>query len=231
MNCSGEHAAFEKSCPRWQLETEIVKAKITHNISFPEARRMVEARSVSASSITYSAMVRSAGSVSVATQTDSVSCTCHCGTSVVEAQAGTSSAAVQTETRSTLCTETSSAKKNENKIAQPTIKIPTKTVNVNKQQPATTINTKKNNMEAVPSRNASSAGNSPKGGARGVRDSKGATGKSWKDTGSDPDRVPKGSNDPVRIYNRYVSLESMDTIDDIAIPSNEGKTISSVPKT
>jgi len=73
-------------------------------------------------------------------------------------------------------------------------------------------------------------GNSSKEGApRGIREPRDSTTKSWKKTGSDPDRVPKGSVDPIRSYNRYVSLESMDTIDDIALSSKEEIAIPSVP--
>ena len=72
-------------------------------------------------------------------------------------------------------------------------------------------------------KNATSGGNSSKdGGPRGIREPKASTGKSWKETGSDPDRAPKGSDDPIRSYNRYVSLEPMDAIDDIALPPKEG---------
>ena len=81
-----------KAC--WQNETAIVKEKTDNGISFPEARRLVEARSASTPSVTYPAMVKSTKSIS--TQTDIVNCTCHCTIDVIQAQPGTSSTSFQT---------------------------------------------------------------------------------------------------------------------------------------
>ena len=246
MNCKGQHTSYDKTCPRWQKETEIVRTKINNNISFPEARKMIEARSTPASSITYSAVVKS--TKSIATQTEIVDCTCHCRVEVVQAQPGTSSTSIQTEGISpcdtvkivkgsdivTSCTaNTQHIPASKSGGTARTLAIPSsinnRTANAVKKTNSQILN--KNIPKTPPSRNATSAGNSPKDGARGVRERKGSTGKSWKDTGSDPDRAPKGSNDPVRSYNRYVSLESMDTIDDIALPPKEGIGVSSVSKT
>ena len=63
INCKGNHAAYEKACPRWQNETAIVKEKTAKNVSFEEARKLVEARSAPAPSITYSAVVKSTKSI------------------------------------------------------------------------------------------------------------------------------------------------------------------------
>ena len=43
MNCDGAHQAYSKSCPMWQTEKEVLRVKHTQNISFPDARRQVEA--------------------------------------------------------------------------------------------------------------------------------------------------------------------------------------------
>ncbi|GBO25836.1 hypothetical protein AVEN_65614-1 [Araneus ventricosus] len=43
-NCTGEHPAYFKSCPRYKHEKEIQTVKITKNISFPEARKIVNDR-------------------------------------------------------------------------------------------------------------------------------------------------------------------------------------------
>ncbi|GBN60462.1 hypothetical protein AVEN_176756-1 [Araneus ventricosus] len=43
-NCNGEHPAFSRSCPRYKLEKEIQTVKITKNISFQEARKIVTDR-------------------------------------------------------------------------------------------------------------------------------------------------------------------------------------------
>ncbi|XP_035205691.1 uncharacterized protein LOC118180736 [Stegodyphus dumicola] len=42
INCKGEHAAFSRSCPKWKAEREIQAVKHKRNISYAEARRIVE---------------------------------------------------------------------------------------------------------------------------------------------------------------------------------------------
>ena len=41
-NCKGNHRADSKYCKIWGREKEIIKMKITKNITFPEARRLIE---------------------------------------------------------------------------------------------------------------------------------------------------------------------------------------------
>ena len=42
VNCDGNHAAFDRCCPKWAIEYEIQRLKVTKNISFPVARTMME---------------------------------------------------------------------------------------------------------------------------------------------------------------------------------------------
>ena len=44
VNCSGDHAASSKTCPKWQLEQKVQQVKAEKNISFIEARKMVAAQ-------------------------------------------------------------------------------------------------------------------------------------------------------------------------------------------
>ncbi|GBN62397.1 hypothetical protein AVEN_178979-1, partial [Araneus ventricosus] len=44
VNCQGTHTSFSRACPKWELEKEIVTLKFKNNIPFPEARRLVKAR-------------------------------------------------------------------------------------------------------------------------------------------------------------------------------------------
>ena len=44
-NCNGKHSSFSKDCPKWKVEKEIQRVKVTQGISFPEARRIVESSS------------------------------------------------------------------------------------------------------------------------------------------------------------------------------------------
>ena len=44
VNCDGDHPSFSKKCPVWIFEKEILHIKTTENKSYPEARKLVEAR-------------------------------------------------------------------------------------------------------------------------------------------------------------------------------------------
>ena len=49
INCKGPHPAFSKECPVWLKEKKIVKIKTEQNITYPEARRLVEEATVDGS--------------------------------------------------------------------------------------------------------------------------------------------------------------------------------------
>ena len=55
VNCGMNHPAYSKDCPRWHREKAIVRLKYTRNISFPEARKAVEATVNSQNGQTYAA--------------------------------------------------------------------------------------------------------------------------------------------------------------------------------
>jgi hypothetical protein len=44
VNCGKEHHANSKDCDTWKQEKEIQRVKYTSNIPFPEARKLVQAR-------------------------------------------------------------------------------------------------------------------------------------------------------------------------------------------
>ena len=41
-NCKGAHPAYAKVCPHWLREKQVIKIKMEKNITFPEARKLVE---------------------------------------------------------------------------------------------------------------------------------------------------------------------------------------------
>ncbi|GBL98412.1 hypothetical protein AVEN_187744-1 [Araneus ventricosus] len=43
-NCEGDHPAYFRSCPHYKEEKEIQTVKVTRNVSFPEARKIVNDR-------------------------------------------------------------------------------------------------------------------------------------------------------------------------------------------
>ena len=70
------HSVDSKDCPVWKKEKEICTVKVTKNISYPEARRLVDSRVPTSSTPSYAA-VASVKRVTSATQTEkSVSESC-----------------------------------------------------------------------------------------------------------------------------------------------------------
>ena len=58
FNCKGKHFAYAKSCPKWISEKEIQTIKYQQNLSYPEARKIVEQRTPSG--LSYAAAARPA---------------------------------------------------------------------------------------------------------------------------------------------------------------------------
>ncbi|XP_055924720.1 uncharacterized protein LOC129956800 [Argiope bruennichi] len=57
VNCDGEHTSFSRSCPRWRLEKEIITLKTKEQISYPEAKRRIEAQT-SSPGVSYASAVK-----------------------------------------------------------------------------------------------------------------------------------------------------------------------------
>ena len=58
-NCGDPHPAFSNKCPIWGKEKEVTRVKFTNNISYPEARKLVE----NIPTQTYSTIVKSSSKV------------------------------------------------------------------------------------------------------------------------------------------------------------------------
>ena len=75
VNCGEKHSADSKECRIWHKEKEILRIKFTRNISFVEARKLVETPTpipgISYANITQSSM-RKVSVVDTATQTDPI---------------------------------------------------------------------------------------------------------------------------------------------------------------
>ena len=75
INCKEDHPANSKQCQAWHTEKEILKVKYTRNISFPEARKIIESY-MAPPGKSYASITKTAGvtvsCVDAATQTDPV---------------------------------------------------------------------------------------------------------------------------------------------------------------
>jgi hypothetical protein len=77
VNCGADHPTYASSCPRWIQEKDICRTKVTNNITFPEARRIVLTGAHTAAPIarpSYASVVKSSRSIGV--QTDITQCRC-----------------------------------------------------------------------------------------------------------------------------------------------------------
>lgn len=68
FNCNGDHPSFSKSCPKWQYEKEIQAVRTKQNLTYPEARKIVDSRNPKAG-VSYAAAIQKELK-SVSTQTD-----------------------------------------------------------------------------------------------------------------------------------------------------------------
>ena len=74
-NCSGNHPAYSASCPVWKREKDICRIKVTSNVSYQDARKLVDPPYVNnAARPSYASVTKTTRSVE--TQTDVVRCTC-----------------------------------------------------------------------------------------------------------------------------------------------------------
>jgi hypothetical protein len=70
-NCKGNHTAFSKQCPKYLLEKQVQRIKSERNISFPEARKVVEASLPNATPTRSWATIASGTQKSISTTTSS----------------------------------------------------------------------------------------------------------------------------------------------------------------
>ena len=74
VNCDGEHGSFSRDCPVWKQEKDIQTVRVTRGITFPEAKKIVQATgNTPTTATTYSAVVgagKALPSASVACQTE-----------------------------------------------------------------------------------------------------------------------------------------------------------------
>ena len=105
VNCKEDHPANSKQCQAWHTEKEILTVKYTRNISFPEARKIVDSYTA-APGKSYASITKTAGvtvsCVDAATQTDPVLITAAPQSSSYNAASAEASASTQSDTSETL---------------------------------------------------------------------------------------------------------------------------------
>ena len=122
INCKEDHPANSRECQAWHTEKEILKIKYTRNISFPEARKIVDSYTT-APGKSYASITKTAGvtvsCVDAATQTDPVLITGAPQSSSYNAASTEASADSQRDTSETLSQkEKRKAEKADRKLKQ-----------------------------------------------------------------------------------------------------------------
>ena len=117
-NCKEDHAANWKQCQTWHTEKEILKVKYTRNISFPEARKIVESYTAAPGKC-YGSITKTAGvtvsCVDAATQTDPVLITAAPQSLSYNAASTKASASSQRDTSETLTQKEKQKQENNDK--------------------------------------------------------------------------------------------------------------------
>jgi len=200
----------------WVKETEIGKIKINANVSFPEARKMVEASNVhrpptlsfaSIASSTHNAVTKR----SVSTQTLMVPCKCQTEGIVldeveVDVDAEHAQASTQTAPHS---------------AAKPAKPVPIQSRLGARAKDIIAANTARLAAKQTPRPDRGQSSSPPSVRRplppKFLKSIEQQPNKTWKDTGNEPERAPKGSKPLASLNNRFSSLSSelMDVVDDV----------------
>ncbi|GBL87102.1 hypothetical protein AVEN_218791-1 [Araneus ventricosus] len=76
VNCKGEHTSFSRNCIAWKREKEIISTKIKKQISYPEARKLVNSQTPTPGNSYVSVAKKSFSAPSVQNNPDASAVTC-----------------------------------------------------------------------------------------------------------------------------------------------------------
>ncbi|GBN27481.1 hypothetical protein AVEN_67545-1 [Araneus ventricosus] len=76
VNCKGEHTSFSRNCIAWKREKEIISTKIKKQISYPEARKLVNSQTPTPGNSYVSVAKKSFSAPSVQKNPDASAVTC-----------------------------------------------------------------------------------------------------------------------------------------------------------
>ncbi|GBM48091.1 hypothetical protein AVEN_34412-1 [Araneus ventricosus] len=76
VNCKGEHTSFSRNCAAWKREKEIISTKIKKQISYPEARKLVNSQTPTPGNSYVSVAKKSISAPSVQQNPDASAVTC-----------------------------------------------------------------------------------------------------------------------------------------------------------
>jgi hypothetical protein len=185
VNCKGDHPAFAPACPVWQKEKEICKVKTLQGISFADAKKLVAAsHQTPAAGVSYSSAAAGRKEmISVSTQTDIIECKCLPRVPI--------QGSVQDKSTSTL-------------TVQPSASSAIKPTQLAEHSRRNSSQPEKAAKSPNQSKNIRTKSISPS-----MRDRQSANSNKNKKL-KHGDRLPKGSDDPIRTQNQFETLEDME---------------------
>lgn len=182
VNCHGDHAASSKNCPEWATEKEVQRIKHTQRISFPEARKIVTSTTQQTTKLTntYAQITKSSHTIGVQTEPEIIS------------------TGVQSSPTKALCTKCSKCSCS---ITTPS----TNNSNQNSNMPTSTNINCKPSKQSIRSKSPVTSIN-PKDKTKQQQTSKQVN----INRGNTSNRPPKGSNDPIKLHNKFGSIGQME---------------------
>ena len=73
VNCNGDHPAFSRDCPMWQKEKAVQAIKYKNNVSYTEARKLIESGQPQQNQPSYASKAKSVRSIACQTSESSLS--------------------------------------------------------------------------------------------------------------------------------------------------------------
>ena len=190
-NCKGSHTAYSKQCPEWQRQRDITRIKFEKNISFAEAQQLYKTTHTPVGTKTYAAAAKT--TQSMGTQTDF--------TWPEKADKPTlmsKSVSAGCQTQAPVASSTNTAT---------TTSKPTPTATLSKHAPSTPSShtTTTPNTPAAPASSSASKQAKP---ANNQQQNKGNAKTSLSST-----KPSKGSDDPIKLHNKFGATDNMEVDD------------------
>lgn len=203
VNCGKDHISKSNLCEIWKKEKEIMKLKVTKNITYPEAKKLYENQQPE---LNFSRIVHSLSEKpqmkTTATQYNLEDTEIHSNTNIIKPSPKVNKAISQAKP---------SSQTNQNSQAKPSPQSKSSSQSQSSSRSQSSANSSRNSQTSSQSRSRpQNRSNSP----RQRSDSKHkADHKQKSDKQSDKttsNRQSKGSNDPVKMANRYESLDELE---------------------
>ena len=202
VNCGKDHVSRSNQCEIWKKEKEIMKIKTTKNITYLEAKKVYDSQSTD---LDFSKIVNSLSSKpetkTISTQFFEADFVIHTNTRVITPSV-----------KSPVAKTPSASPSNVQSIAKPRANSTTRPHSQSSSKPTSQSSSQSSNQSSSQSRSQSNSLSNPKKNNQRSSSGHNSGRRSNSGGGSSSDRQPKGSNDPIKMANKYGVLhDDMET--------------------